>query len=167
MYYNNQTRWAYTFQNCATLSRYKSIEETITRRLSRSNSKTRQVFVTERCLYSDFEVFTKMLYEDKKIDNLEYTLYEKWLKQLLKSSTSLSGVVYLNTPPEVCYRNVKKRNREGEEDMSLKYLQEVGRYQNKWVNDLSATVPTLQIDVKSTLPCDVMCSIDKFVQSVL
>jgi hypothetical protein len=40
------------------------------------------VFVTERCLDTDHEVFAKMLLSDGQLSQLEFTLYQKWFALL-------------------------------------------------------------------------------------
>ena len=36
------------------------------------------IFITERCLYTDKHVFAKMLYDDGKIESVNYAIYNKW-----------------------------------------------------------------------------------------
>lgn len=132
LYYNNQERWSYTFQNCAVLSRYQYIEETISKQRAVSSGK--QVYITERCLDTDHKVFAQMLHDDNKMDSLEYALYERWIEQLKKTSTPLSGIIFLDTPAEVCAERIRGRNRDGEEGIPLQYLQELQRYQTSWIS---------------------------------
>ena len=131
LYYHSQERWSYTFQNCAVLSRYQYIEETIAKK--KAVSSGRQVYITERCLDTDHNVFARMLHDDGKMDSLEYALYERWIQQLKKSSTPLSGIIYLDTPADVCADRIRGRNREGEEGIPLQYLQDLQRYQSAWI----------------------------------
>lgn len=132
LYYHNQKRWSYTFQNCAVLSRYQYIEDTIAKQRAVSSGK--QVYITERCLDTDHKVFAQMLHDGKMMDSLEYTLYERWVDQLKKSSTPLSGIIYIDTPAEVCAERIRGRNREGEEGIPLEYLQELQKYQSAWID---------------------------------
>jgi deoxycitidine kinase/deoxyguanosine kinase len=136
LYYHNQERWAYTFQNCAVLSRYQSIEKTIEEKKSQKSSPGRHIYITERCLETDYHVFAKKLHADGKLDQLEYALYESWLDQLKLTSTPLSGVILIDTPANVCYERIKGRNREGEESIPMEYLDELHRYQSRWVESI-------------------------------
>jgi deoxyadenosine/deoxycytidine kinase len=129
--------------------------------------RKRQVFITERCLSSDHEVFAKMLHHDQKIDALEYKLYEKWLRQLLKSSTPLGAVVYVDTPPALCADRVKQRHRGGEEAIPLEYLRAVGRYQQSWVEGLADTLPGLPVHTTGHSPAESVCAVEEFLQSLL
>jgi deoxyadenosine/deoxycytidine kinase len=132
LYYHDQERWSYTFQNCAVLSRYQYIEETIAKQ--KAVSSGRQVYITERCLDTDHKVFAQMLHDDDKMDSLEYSLYERWIEQLKRTSTPLSGIIYIDTPAEVCADRIRGRNRDGEEGIPLQYLHELQKYQSSWID---------------------------------
>lgn len=143
VFYKDRKRWSYTFQNCALLTRFQNIESAITG----SNTKEpeegrRQVFVTERCLDTDYQVFTKMLRAEGSIDKLEYDLYECWFTLLKNTSTQLSAIVHVNTSPEVCAERIRKRGRDGEDGISIDYLKTLHGYQCDWV--LRGDVPYIQ-----------------------
>ena len=62
-------------------------------------------------------------------------------------------MVYLNTYANVCYDRVKKRSREGEESVSLDYLEKCKKYHEDWLCD---TENILIIDANEdvTYDCD-------------
>mmetsp|Transcript_659 Transcript_659/g.1104 ORF Transcript_659/g.1104 Transcript_659/m.1104 type:complete len:330 (-) Transcript_659:252-1241(-) len=134
LYYHNQDRWAYTFQNCAVLSRYQLIEQTVNK--NRASIPGKHVYITERCLETDYQVFAKKLHADGKLDSLEFDLYEKWIQQLQKTSTALAGVILVDAPASVCADRIKGRNRDGEEGIPLGYLEELETYQSRWIDTL-------------------------------
>jgi deoxyadenosine/deoxycytidine kinase len=143
VFYKDRSRWSYTFQNCALLTRFQNIESAIAEYAQRQDCENkRPVFITERCLDTDYQVFTKMLRAEGSIDKLEYDLYECWFSHLKSSSTQLSAIVHVNTPPEICAKRILKRGREGEQEIPLEYLQALDKYQRDWV--LSGDVPCLQ-----------------------
>ncbi len=162
IFYKDRRRWSYTFQNCALLTRFQNIENAVNRvRLMYNQSvisdnnllnysalgSGKVIFLTERCLDTDYHVFTRMLQEDGSIDDLEIELYERLLKQLKTTSTKLSAIVHVNTIPTVCADRIRQRGRSGENGISLDYLQMLDRYQTSWVN--SATIPTFVTDVSN------------------
>jgi len=93
----------------------------------------RQVFVTERCLDTDFEVFTKLLHHEGSVDALEYGLYQRWLAHLQASATPLSAIVYVDTSPKECAKRIAQRGREGEEQIPLRYLAALDKQQREWI----------------------------------
>jgi deoxyadenosine/deoxycytidine kinase len=145
VFYKDRRRWSYTFQNCALLTRFQNIEAAIRTHSSVTGSGQRKVFVTERCLDTDYHVFTKMLRAEGSIDKLEYDLYERWFSQLKKTSTPLSAIVHVDTTPETCAQRIIKRGREGEGGIPLEYLRSLDKYQRDWVE--AGTTPYIRADV--------------------
>ena len=70
LFYEDKKRWAYTFQNCAILSRLKMIRDAIlhTHLMGDSN----QVIITERSILTDKYVFAEMLRDSGDMDPLEW-----------------------------------------------------------------------------------------------
>ena len=159
-------------QNCAVLSRYQCIEQTVAAHCQSHGQSQRTVFITERCLSSDHGVFTKMLHQGdqrartQKIDTLEMALYEKWLRHLLRSSTPLAAVVHVDTPPDLCAARVKSRHRGGEEGVSVEYLRSVGQFQQAWVDGLLASTPVHTTGSSPTEEAAV-AGVEAFVQGLL
>ena len=101
------------------------------------------MYVSERSLATDFHVFTKMLRADDKLDGHEFELYERWLAHLNEMSTTpLSALIFVDTPPEVCADRIKCRNRDGEDGIPMAYLEQLEDYQSRWIN--SADIPCLR-----------------------
>ncbi len=146
IYYQDRKRWSYTFQNCALLTRFKNIEAAVAQRSIIPQEchpqVKRQVFVTERCLETDYHVFTKMLHLDGSINKLEYELYQQWFAHLTKSATPLSAIVHINTTPEDCVARIANRGRAGEESIDIEYLQALHKTQMDWIQ--AGMVPCLR-----------------------
>lgn len=162
VFYKDQRRWSYTFQNCALLSRFNNIETCVSDFATNAAAKfakeqaalepaerkaapakgVPQVFITERCLDTDHEVFAKMLHSDGQLDNLEYDLYQRWFNLLGKSCTPLSAIVYVDTVPTTCSERITKRSREGEGGIPLAYLTNLDKFQREWID--STSVPTVR-----------------------
>jgi deoxyadenosine/deoxycytidine kinase len=162
VFYKDQRRWSYTFQNCALLSRFNNIETTITDFATNASAKfakeqatlpaceratgalrpVPQIFITERCLDTDHEVFAKMLHADGQLDNLEFDLYERWFSLLGKSATPLSAIVYVDTVPTLCADRINIRSRDGEGSIPLAYLKSLDSFQRNWID--STNVPTVR-----------------------
>jgi len=144
VFYKDRRRWSYTFQNCALLTRYQCIEDAVRRHSGEAGTRPR-VFITERCLDTDYHVFTKMLRADGSIDRLEYDLYERWFLQLKRTSTPLGAIVHVDTSPEVSAQRIVKRGREGEQGIELGYLRALDKYQRAWID--AGEVPSIRADV--------------------
>lgn len=146
VFYKDRRRWSYTFQNCALLTRYQNIETAVSKKRAQNPSGP-VVFLTERCLETDYYVFTRMLQDEGSIDSMEIELYERLLSQLKKTATSLTAIIHVNTEPELCQDRIKQRGRSGEDAITLDYLQALHKYQSNWID--RTHLPTLQTDVKN------------------
>ena len=124
-FYCDQDKYAFSFQMMAYISRLSLLRKTI-----RENPDCH--IVTERSIFTDRNVFAKMLYDDDKIEEVEYQIYLKWFDEFAKE-TKIDGVIYVHTSPNVCYDRIKKRSRTGEESIPLEYLKKCHDYHDKWI----------------------------------
>ncbi len=92
-----------------------------------------KVIVTERSVFTDREIFAKMLYNDKKIEDIEYTIYLKWFDELV-GQVKVDKIIYVRVEPEECFKRVLHRNRQGE-SIPLEYLQSCHEYHEKWLSN--------------------------------
>jgi len=123
-YYKNQERWAFTFQMMAFITRVLQLKK-INRNV---------ITVIERSVFTDREVFAKMLHDAGKIHDIEYDIYLKWFDELV-GDLKIDGVIHVNTSPKVCEERIAKRSRQGESNISLEYLEDCGRYHDEWLKD--------------------------------
>jgi deoxyadenosine/deoxycytidine kinase len=123
-YYQNQTKYAFAFQMMALISRLTSLKEIIA-------SKKYDVIIMERSLYTDNNVFAKMLYDDKKIEEIEYAIYKKWYNDFVNEFPPIN-FVYLTCDPVVSAKRVEKRNRLGE-TIAIEYLENCHKYHDNWL----------------------------------
>jgi deoxyadenosine/deoxycytidine kinase len=148
LFYRDIPRWAYTFQNCAILMRMQLISGAIaTWREACAADPTgataaNNVFVTERSIETDYHVFASMLREQGHLNTIEWTLYLRWYN-MMKDSCSVNGIVYIDTPVDICMQRIKQRGRDGEETISEAYMSDLDRFHRSWLaQDISTpTVP--------------------------
>lgn len=138
VFYRDIKRWSYTFQNAAVLSRGILIREALQNWMM---SDKKPVFVMERCVETDMNIFAKMLHEDEKMDKMEWELYTMWYNFITEQIPKMDVFVWIDTPAEVCSERIKKRAREGEEDIKLEYLQNLEKVHKEWLeNEKNAKV---------------------------
>ena len=125
-YYADQERYAFSFQMMAFITRLRQINEIIEK-----YSDQDVTIVTERCIFTDREIFAKMLYNDSKIEKIEYSIYINWFDYFVKN-INIDKYIYINTPPDICLERIAKRNRSGEH-IPLEYLQNLDTFHKVWL----------------------------------
>jgi deoxyadenosine/deoxycytidine kinase len=113
-FYEETEKYAFQFQMMAYISRLSILREAL------KNKRTKYI-ITERSVYTDANVFAKMLYDDKKISLIEYTIYKKWFDEFI-AEVPVSKVIYVKTDPQVAHKRVVIRNRPGEH-IPIEYLE--------------------------------------------
>jgi deoxycitidine kinase/deoxyguanosine kinase len=138
-YYKDQKRFAFRLQMLAYISRLALLRDAI--------KKGYKYIITERCVGTDRNVFSKMLYDKGDIEHDEYIIYKKWFNEFI-SDVPIGAIVYIKASPEICLERVNIRAREGE-NIPIEYLKECDRYHDEWIN--SEQIPKLVIDANIDL----------------
>jgi deoxyadenosine/deoxycytidine kinase len=133
-YYKNQKKFAFRLQMLAYISRLSLLRDAV--------KKGYKYIITERCVGTDKNVFSKMLYDKGDIEHDEYIIYTKWYEEFI-SDVPIGAIVYIKASPETCLERVNIRAREGE-NIPLEYLKECDKYHDDWIN--SEHIPKLVID---------------------
>jgi deoxyadenosine/deoxycytidine kinase len=138
LFYTDKNRYSYTFQNCALLSRALNIKKTIDTwkyecKYINPELRHSNIFITERCLETDYHVFAKMLYDEGCMNLVEWDLYKMWYNYVKEQSYPLTGIIYVSTPPEICQERIHQRGRKGEDAIPIEYLNNLDKYQKQWL----------------------------------
>lgn len=127
-FYQDQIKYSFSFQIMAYISRINLLKETI-------KQHPGITIITERSLYTDKMVFAKMLYDTHKIEYINYQIYLN-LFDTFKNDFNVDNIIYIKTDPDICYNRILKRARNGENNISLDYLQLCDTYHNNMVDIL-------------------------------
>jgi deoxyadenosine/deoxycytidine kinase len=135
--YENQDRWAYTFQHNAFLTRVQKVE---------NEYDPKKINITERSVLSDYNVFAKMLKDDKKLNEIEWKIYINWMEFLLsKFDVKPNLIVYLKLDPEVAFERIKKRHRDEESTIPFEYIKRLHEYHENWIMN-EVDIPIVVLD---------------------
>jgi deoxyadenosine/deoxycytidine kinase len=135
-YYENQHKYAFPFQMMAYISRLAVMRESL--------NKGYDVIIMERSMFTDCKVFAKMLYDDKKIEPIEYNIYKKWFDEFVDDFPEIFHI-YIQADPAVSSGRVIKRGRQGE-TIPLSYLEKCHEYHEKWLLEGEEDIPVLIFD---------------------
>ena len=130
-FYKDNKQYSFQFQMMAYISRLN-----ILRNIIKTNPNA--IIITERCLFTDRNVFAKMLYESDNMTKIEYDIYNKWFDTFI-SDVPLDGIFYVKTTPEICEERIKRRNRDGE-TIPLNYLNTCHQYHEDWLNSIDIPI---------------------------
>jgi deoxyadenosine/deoxycytidine kinase len=127
-FYNDQKMYAFPFQIMSYTSKLHLIREAV-------QNNPGKIIVTERCVYTDREVFAKMLYDEGKIEDVNYNIYRAMFDEFLLDEIDVDKFIYINTDPVICDKRIKKRDREGESSIPLEYLSKCNLYHKTWMEN--------------------------------
>jgi len=134
-YYGDQHKYAFTFQMMAYISRLSIIRKAL--------KEDTDIIIMERSIFTDCEVFAKMLYDDGKIEEIEYNIYMKWFNEFIGDLPNIWHI-YIQADPNVSAGRVIKRGRQGE-IIPLSYLEKCHDYHENWLLKKQVS-PTLLLD---------------------
>ena len=140
-FYEDPERNAFAFQLHVLCSRAKRLQHAI-------DHNSGAVIVTERTAVSDY-MFAKMLFDSNKIGNFEFKIYQMVYQSMLEIETSAR--ILLKCSPEEALKRCVLRNREGEEKITLEYLQQVEEYTNEFFNEDDEFIPFLKVSTEIEL----------------
>lgn len=155
LFYQDKKRWSYTFQNCAILTRLKNIKDAVEN--LDNTVKSPQIIITERSVLTDKHVFAEMLHDSGDIDPLEWELYESWFN-IFGKQYPVRGIIYVSTSSSTSKERIHIRNRQGEENIGLDYLDALDAQHKKWIDN--TTIPVL------TLSTEAGVSLDKNIEEI-
>jgi deoxyadenosine/deoxycytidine kinase len=145
-FYKYPHRWAYTLETFAMAAR---LQEHI------KHANNNKPIVVERSIYSGHYCFAKNDYLAGYMTDIEWELYQQWFDTIIASfAKPPRGFIYLKVSPDVALERIKKRNRAGEENISLDYLIEIDKRHQEFLvtknnileNISSIPVKTFNVD---------------------
>jgi len=145
-YYADPKKYAFSFQVMAYTSRLSML-----RKITQEHPDC-DVVVCERSLEADRNIFAKMLYSMKNLEDVEYQVYEMLYKDTA-SDFPLDGAVYIDTDPEKCFTRIAKRSRMGESTIPLNYLQMCHDFYDEWLmrnNDTAFAMMHIDTNMDTT-----------------
>lgn len=149
LFYEDKKRWAYTFQNCAIMTRFRTIQDAVER--IDPTMKGPAVILTERSILTDKHVFAEMLRDAGDLDPLEWDLYENWFTTFSKKYP-VSAILYVSTSSATSKERIGIRGRVGEDKIQLDYLNALDAQHKKWI--AGTNLPTLEISTEKNVPLE-------------
>lgn len=162
LFYEDKKRWAYTFQNCAILTRLKNIQDAV--ESLDSTVKGPQIILTERSILTDKHVFAEMLRDSGDMDMMEWELYDTWFS-IFSKKYPVNAIIYVSTSSVTSKERIGIRNRQGEDKIQLDYLDALDVQHKKWIANTNLPVLTLSTE-KGVSVEENLSSIRKFIDQL-
>lgn len=137
-FYNDIPRWAFSLETYAMACRVKEH--------LREQANSHPYRLMERSIYSGHYCFAHNSFMSGGMTAIEWDIYKQWFALLTHNKCKIpSGFIYLKTSPEVCMERIKKRNRLGEQSITLDYLQKIDRAHDEFLIAKNNIMPELQM----------------------
>ncbi len=101
--------------------------------------------VQDRTIYED-AVFAKMLVDLDLMDERDYRTYLDLFRHMSNFMCRPNVIVYLDVAPERSMERIRMRNREAESGISIEYLRALYKEYERFVADISRTIPVIRVD---------------------
>lgn len=123
LFYENQERWAFTFQTLVLT------DVTLNELEASKYSDSGYIVIMERSTFSVRELFIPLLCENKIIQPIEFNILNSFVNifpKHLKNRVSSIITIYIRTEPNVCYERLLKRARPEEMNrINLNYIEKL------------------------------------------
>lgn len=147
-FYHDTSRWAYTFQSYAFITRILAQEAS-------AKKSSAPVHVLERSVFSDRYCFAQNCYETGLMTALEWKLYQEWFTWLVETYMTLPhAFLYLQANPTTCYERLLKRNRQEETVVPFDYIKRLHEKHEDWLIKKEDVAPYLKNTPVLVLPCN-------------
>lgn len=158
-FYENQKKYSFSFQMMAYISRLSLLKDTI-------EKNPESIIITERCLNTDRHVFAKMLYDSGNLEDIEYQIYLQWFDHF-SNIMKIQKIIYLKTDPKTCHSRINKRNRDGESNISIDYLENCHNYHEVMINNFKKTSIVIDSDIDTDIDSSIINTWIKTIQDFI
>lgn len=114
--------------------------------------------VQDRTIYED-AVFARMLVDIGLMEERDYRTYLSLFRHMSNFMCRPSVIVYLDVKPERSMERIKMRSREVETGITLDYLNALYAEYNRFIGDISRTVPVVRVDYDRFRDAEEMASV--------
>lgn len=114
--------------------------------------------VQDRTIYED-AVFAKTLVDQDLLEERDYRTYLDLFKHMSNFMCRPNLIVYLDLTPESSLARVEERNRGVESGITLGYLQALHREYERFISEISRTIPVIRVNWEEYGDADTMARI--------
>lgn len=142
-YYKDPARWSFTLQTYYLWERYKQSQEAFMR------SMRGETVILDSTIYSDM-AFALVQKWSSYFTNEEFNSYMNMHKIITAQTAYPDALLYLQLSPEETNERIKKRSRDCESGIPIKYLEDLNNAYKIVLDNLSKHTNIIYIDARSS-----------------
>jgi len=131
LFYNDPKKYSFAFQVLAYNTRLQRLAKVVQKAMLPDEDI--RVIIMERSLEADRHIFAKMLYDDGMMEDVMYQIYQKI--NFVENQYHVDGIVWMTASPSLCLSRIQQRGREGEQKITLEYLEKCDLYHVEWLGN--------------------------------
>ncbi len=116
-----------------------------------SLSKEKGIFIQDRTIYEDAEIFARNLYETGYIEKRDWDVYQSFYQTISELLPTPDLIIYLKNSVPTLKKRIEKRGRKFEQKIDDTYLLDLNRLYNEWAdsfsNEKTKKIPFLTISM--------------------
>jgi deoxyadenosine/deoxycytidine kinase len=141
-FYKYKNKYTFSFQIYVILTIIEAIKNII------KLNPACKIIICERSLSASRYVFADMLHAENIFDTTQYNIYCKLYNEIAPDYLAVQ-TVYLSCPLTTVKERIQKRNRSGEEYVTMEYLEKCDEFYKKMI--VKTDVPHIQIDISKNI----------------
>ncbi len=118
-FYADMEKWSFHLQIYFLNSRFEQV-------LKIKNQQEKTI-IQDRTIYEDAYIFAQNLYESNKMTETDFQTYTSLFKTIMKAISPPDLMIYLKADTPKLVSQIKKRNRDYEQNMDINYLKSLNK----------------------------------------
>lgn len=123
-FYSDMEKWSFHLQIYFLNSRFEQV-------LKIKNQQEKTI-IQDRTIYEDAYIFAQNLYESNKMTETDFQTYNSLFKTIMKAISPPDLMIYLKADTPKLVSQIKKRNRDYEQNMDITYLNSLNKLHERF-----------------------------------
>ncbi len=139
-FYEDMARWSFPLQIYFLNSRFRQLDNVI--------QKKKRIVIQDRSIEEDCHIFAQNLRHSGWMSERDYQNYRMLFDSMMRFVPSPDLLIYLQADVSHLLRNIEKRGRAYERDIPEKYLTDLNKLYEKWIEQMPSIQNILIIKVE-------------------
>lgn len=158
-FYEDKEKYCFAFQMLALQSRFENIMKVV-------KEFSGNIIILERSIYTDYEIFAKLSRKYNYMSDIELQVYEKLHNFMCQMGNHIDfgKILYLKASPETCYERIKARNRIGEDNIDICYMNDLHEAHELWLKEKTNVInidAEKELDIKDIVNIINQCTVSQ------